>query len=1721
MKFRFLMRPFQKKGRKTIPLWWALVVPFVLQTVGAVTLVGYLSYRTGRQAVENLADQLMKNTGQQVNQELDRYLQKAHEFNQLQIAAIASGAIDLQNLDRLHRYLILQHQQTEDLTTLLFGNPQGDFRISHRVSPTDYGVNTYLKPEELPYEASFSQPSNPSTLKIYSINQAGDLMRYLEKITNIDVRDREWYRRAVETGKPGWTSPFQIGSTDHLALNAYAPLYDKSQQLLGVFAVNISLNQLGDFLRRLEVGKSGEVYIIERNGLLIADSTSETPYSASGEIQIKSIGRPGMVEFRRRDPSEISNRAIQDSYKYLVEKFENLAGVKSAQALNFHRDGDRYFLNISPYQDEYGLDWLIITVIPESDFMAEIHRNTRTTVLLCLLTLGLAIAAGLGIAHRFTFRIARLNRVSQELASGNLTQRLPADSPVAEVKGLALSFNQMADRLEESFHRLQNALQESEEKFTTVFRTIPDPIAITNRTEGRFLEVNNRMIEFYGYSRSQIIGRTASEVGLWVNCEERGQFRHLLETQGYVDNLEVTTPTSWGEIKIVLLSATVCNLQGQDAVIVVIRDISDRKQMEEQLRKTEQWLQQYSRQSPSSIYTLVLEPDGRLWYEYVSSAVETIHELTPAQALENANLVIDQIHPDDRPGYLAARTRSAESLELFSHEWRIVTPTGQLKWLQATSKPERRRNGAIAWHGVIQDISDRIQTQEALRQNQERFQQLAAASPGVIYTVIEYPTGPVCYEYVSQAFEDIHEISVAEVRQDASITFNQIHPDDRVGYQQAVKESIETGKPFKHEWRIITPSGTMKWIQANSRAEKRKNGEMAWHGVVLEISDRKRAEIALQKALQELTYHVENSPLGTIRWDREFRVQTWSKQAEKIFGWTAEEVIGKKMDDWQFIFEEDWDDVHQVTAQLLEGVSRVSHNRNYHKDGSIVYCEWYNSILLDERGDIVSVLSLVQDVSDRFAAEQALQAKTEELDRFFSVALDLLCIADTNGYFHRLNQQWEKTLGYSLQELENSRFLDWVHPEDLESTLNEIQVLANQNISINFVNRYRCQDGSYRWIEWRSFPVGTLIYGAARDITERKQLELTLQESEAKTRYILNSAIAAISSLRVFKDSTWQIEQVSAGVEFLSGYTADELISDNDLWTSRIVPEDWEAIQAQIFADIFAEKSGTYEYRLHHKDGSLRWISQTNNSCWDPMQRCWNVTVISVDITDRKQAQLELQQAKEAAETANQSKSAFLANMSHELRTPLNAILGFTQLMNRDTTLNPDYQKYIKIIHNSGSYLLKLINEILDLSKIEAGKLTLENQPINLFDLLESLHATFSQRVKNQDLEVYLEIFPQVPQYIIVDSQKLQQVLINLIGNAIKFTQSGKVTWRVCFNVRDSPQSDVISLNFEVEDTGSGISSLEMNQIFEAFSQASAGRKAQEGTGLGLTISRRLVNLMGGEITVNSEVGKGSTFAFSIPVQITTKSSVQPQQPKQKIIGLAPNQRVYRILVVDDQVENRLLLVKLLEEVGLEVKEAASGEQALFVWQNWHPHLIWMDVRMPGMDGYETTKQIRAQEQNRQSKINSPQSTVIIALTAQASRNEQTQAFAAGCNDYISKPFEIETLFEKMSEHLGIVYISSQDNHQFPNDKAFGVEPNLTVENLAVMPQNWVVKLYQASITCQHTTVEKLIKQIPPEYSSLAVSLQHLTENFEFEKMMKLTQMYLDTLSERENNAFR
>ncbi len=510
-----------------------------------------------------------------------------------------------------------------------------------------------------------------------------------------------------------------------------------------------------------------------------------------------------------------------------------------------------------------------------------------------------------------------------------------------------------------------------------------------------------------------------------------------------------------------------------------------------------------------------------------------------------------------------------------------------------------------------------------------------------------------------------------------------------------------------------------------------------------------------------------------------------------------------------------------------------------------------------------------------------------------------------------------------------------------------------------------------------------------------------------------------------------------------------------------------------------------------------------------------------------KQLQQEIQErqkAEQAAAAANRAKSEFLANMSHELRTPLNAILGFTQLMNRNPQLTAEQRDFLEIINGSGEHLLELIDDILDLSKIEAGLIELNQKSFDLYRLLDNIEDLFQIQTEQKNLDFIVIVSPNVPQYIRTDEQKLRSCLLNLLSNAIKFTNYGGVTLTV-----DKTKKSESSLQFSVSDTGLGIAPEEIETLFDAFVQTSAGRATAGGTGLGLAITKNFVELMGGEIRVSSVLGEGTTFQFTIKLSEADLSQVT-SQPRQRVIGLEPGREMHRILVVDDTKANRLLLVKLLEPLSFEVREATNGLEGLAIWESWQPHLVFMDTRMPVMSGLEAIRQIRAKEkalidcrdtaryteESISSNSQFRQATVIIVVTASVFEEKRGEILATGADDLVHKPFSEEIIFEKISQHLEVLYLYENLHQSITAPRKFNAgrkQDSFFLNKLAEMPPDWIASLYQAANTLREESVLDLIEQIPETSAPLAEALNDLANDFRFDEIVRLTQSVIDSLN--------
>jgi CheY-like chemotaxis protein len=448
--------------------------------------------------------------------------------------------------------------------------------------------------------------------------------------------------------------------------------------------------------------------------------------------------------------------------------------------------------------------------------------------------------------------------------------------------------------------------------------------------------------------------------------------------------------------------------------------------------------------------------------------------------------------------------------------------------------------------------------------------------------------------------------------------------------------------------------------------------------------------------------------------------------------------------------------------------------------------------------------------------------------------------------------------------------------------------------------------------------------------------------------------------------------------------------------------------------------------------------------------------------------------------------------MSHELRTPLNAVLGFSRLLKNGPGVTPHQQETLDIIVRSGEHLLNLINNVLDMAKIESGRVVLEESEVDLHRLLHEMQSLLGVGAVEKGLQFTLERDPDLPRFVAADAGKLRQVLLNLLGNAIKYTDSGGVKLRARLTSGDG--SERAQIRFEVEDSGPGMSQEDCERIFFPFVQLGDRVPTQAGTGLGLAICKQYIELMGGQIGVASKPGKGSVFYFTIPVRVLPSVAERDELKHPRILGLAEGQPCYRLLIVEDQPENRLLLRRVLEPFGFELREAANGQEAVALFEQWHPDLIWMDIRMPVMDGLEAVRRIRATKAGADIKI--------IALTAHALEEESGPIMAAGCDDLVRKPFREQEIFGALARHLRLKFIYEEAPRQISQQEASGLA--LRAEQLDALPAQLLQDLRQAVIELDTARTHALIEQATEQDASLGRALNALATQLDYKRLLKL-----------------
>lgn len=597
-----------------------------------------------------------------------------------------------------------------------------------------------------------------------------------------------------------------------------------------------------------------------------------------------------------------------------------------------------------------------------------------------------------------------------------------------------------------------------------------------------------------------------------------------------------------------------------------------------------------------------------------------------------------------------------------------------------------------------------------------------------------------------------------------------------------------------------------------------------------------------------------------------------------------------------------------------------------------------------------------------------------------------------------------------------------------------------------------------------------------------------LNRSRAQVQAILDNSPAFIS----LKDSESRYLMINRGMEELLGKPDAQVRG----LTDRDFPEIYAAEQARRIEaqDQEAWSTGAAlqfeEQVLVH--GQPRSLMTFKFPLLDESNMPYALCAISTDITDRKQAEDAIERARMLAEEASQAKSNFLANMSHELRTPINAIQGFSRRLAQDRNTPGDHREKLSLINRSGENLLGVINDLLDLSKIEAGREELRLEVFDLYAMLDEVAKLFELRAEGPGLRFALDIDPELPKYIKADRGKLRDVLVNLLGNAMKHTHQGVISMRA--GNRPVPGDPAMTrLRLEVEDSGAGISPEDRLRIFDAFYQAEKSRTASKGTGLGLAISKSYVEMMDGRIDVQSTLGKGSIFRVDVPVALAEAPEVvERRSTGPAVLGLASGQPAWRILVVEDNADNRLLLSSLLREKGFEVREAENGEKAIALFQLWRPHLIWMDMRMPVMDGYRASARIRA--------LAGGEAVKIVAITASAFDEQRPDILAVGCDEVVYKPFQDQEILDTMSRLLGVKYRYEVSDR--PAGQAPATGP--TVVMLAGLPPELRQDLSEAALVLDMEAIEDVLRRIQAQAPETARHLRALVQEYEMARIREL-----------------
>jgi PAS domain S-box-containing protein len=831
-------------------------------------------------------------------------------------------------------------------------------------------------------------------------------------------------------------------------------------------------------------------------------------------------------------------------------------------------------------------------------------------------------------------------------------------------------------------------------------------------------------------------------------------------------------------------------------------------------------------------------------------------------------------------------------------------------------------------------------------------------------------------------------------------------------YREALagRSVVAENRPY-----VIPQAGRQGFFEGYYSPRHDEHGEVIGGvAIIRDITDRKLLEASALDDHKRLAFHVENTPLAVIEWDNEFKVLRWSPAAQKLFGWSACEVLGKRFSDWQFVVPDDIEAVNQVGRRQNQGreTHGISRNRNYTKLGSILHCEWYNSALYDEAGKLVSVLSLVLDITVATRIEEALRKSEMQYRLLFESNPQPMWVYDlTTLRFLAVNDAALKHYGYSPSEFLDMTIMD-IRPDEEVRKLREYIAAGNPELDHAGEWRHRKKDGTIINVEITSnrvnFAGRAAEFVLANDITERKKAENALRISEDRYRDLVENSHELICT----HDLQGRVLSVNPWAARALGYPQESLIGINI--RDGLLPEYREQFDDYL-QTVTTEGSARGVMKVRTATGEVRLWEYYNTLRTEGVETPI-VRGMAHDATERRQALKREKEARLEAEAANRVKDEFLSTLSHELRTPLTAIMGWSDLLLHDEVEPDKRRQAIETIARNANSQCQLINDLLEVSRIITGKLRLEFVACQLQSVIEAAAESIRPTAEAKGIRLLLSLDPNAGS-VFGDSERLQQVVWNLLSNGVKFTSAG-----------GSVQVSLKRINSHVEivvaDTGVGIHRDFLPHVFDRFRQADGSTtRNYGGLGLGLAIVRHLVEIHGGTAYAESAgENQGSKFTVRLPLMVSTEFHLDsaPSRPVAAAVAATDRQLSLaglRVLIVDDEIDARGLLTAMLERCGAEVMAVASASEGLQAVESWRPDVLVADIGMPVEDGYGLIRKVRRLPPDRGGQ------TPALALTAYARTEDRVRAISEGYQLHLAKPVdrvELATVVASLAHRVAV-----------------------------------------------------------------------------------------------------